>query len=305
MRHDLNELEVFIAVARHRSFRKAAEERNVTASSLSHTLRALEARLGIRLLNRTTRSVEPTEAGKHFYARLTGVMAELDQALDEINGFRDTIQGTLRLNVPRPAARLLLAPMLGGFLKRHPNVAIEIVTDDQLVDIVAQGFDAGVRFGESLALDMVAIPLGPALRFAAVASPDYVAAHGRPAGPLDLRGLPCIGRRFPSGVIYSWEFERGGERLAVSVDGPLVLDDDEMMVDAACDGVGIAFVHEHYAKEQLRQGAVVRLLEDWCPAMPGFYLYYPSRKHMSAALRGFVDWCIQYRQDEEATAAAG
>lgn len=304
MRHDLNELEVFIAVARHRSFRKAAEERNVTASSLSHTLRALEARLGIRLLNRTTRSVEPTEAGKHLYARLTGVIADLDQALDEINGFRDTIQGTLRLNVPRPAARLLLAPMLGGFLKLHPNVAIEIVTDDQLVDIVAQGFDAGVRFGESLALDMVAIPLGPALRFAAVASPDYLALHGRPAGPLDLRGLPCIGRRFPSGVIYSWEFERGGERLAVSVDGPLVLDDDEMMVDAARDGVGIAFVHEHYASEHLRQGAVVRLLEDWCPAMPGFYLYYPSRKHMSAALRGFVDWCIQYRQDEEATATA-
>ena len=303
MRHDLNDLEVFIAVARHRSFRKAAEERNVTASSLSHTMRALEARLGIRLLNRTTRSVEPTEAGKHLYARVSRVIQDLEQALDEINGFRDTIQGTLRLNVPRPAARLLLAPMLSGFLKVHPNVTIEVITDDQLVDIVAQGYDAGVRFGESLALDMVAVPIGAPLRFAVVASPECLAVHGRPDGPLDLRGLPCIGRRFPSGVIYSWEFERDGKNVAVSVDGPLVLDDDEMMVDAARDGVGIAFVHEYYAREQIRRGKLVRLLDEWCPAMPGFYLYYPSRKHMSAALRSFVDWCIKYRQDEEAAGA--
>ena len=295
MRHDLNELEAFIAVARHRSFRKAAEERNVTASSLSHTLRALEARLGIRLLNRTTRSVEPTEAGKHLYARLSGVIADLDQALDEINGFRDTVQGALRLNVPRPAARMLLAPLLGGFLKAHPHVTIEIVTDDQLVDIVAQGYDAGVRFGESLALDMVAVPIGPALRFAVVASPAYLAAHGRPATPAELRARPCIGRRFPSGVVYAWEFERDGESLSVGVDGPLVLDDDEMMVAAARDDVGIAFVHEFYANEHIRQGALVRLLDAWCPAMPGFYLYYPSRKHMSAALRGLVDWCVRHR----------
>lgn len=302
MRHDLNELEAFIAVARHRSFRKAAEERNVTASSLSHTLRALEARLGIRLLNRTTRSVEPTEAGKHLYARLSGVIADLDQALDEINGFRDTVQGALRLNVPRPAARLLLAPLLGGFLKAHPHVTIEVVTDDQLVDIVAQGYDAGVRFGESLALDMVAVPIGPALRFAVVASPAYLAAHGRPANPADLRGLPCIGRRFPSGVVYAWEFERDGESLSVGVDGPLVLDDDEMMVAAARDGIGIAFVHEFYALEQIRQGKLVRLLEEWCPAMPGFHLYYPSRKHMSAALRSLVDWCVESRSNETAAA---
>lgn len=302
MRHDLNELEAFVAVARHRSFRKAAEERNVSASSLSHTLRALEARLGIRLLNRTTRSVEPTEAGKHLYARLGRVIEDLDQALDEINGFRDTIQGSLRLNVPRPAARLLLAPMLGGFLKVHPNVTIEVTTDDGLVDIVAQGYDAGVRFGESLAQDMVAVPIGAPLRFAVVASPAWLAVHGRPATPLDLRGVPCIGRRFPSGVIYSWEFERDGEGVAVGVDGPLVLDDDEMMVDAARDGVGIAFVHEFYAREHIEQGALVRLLEEWCPAMPGFHLYYPSRKHMSAALRSFVDWCIKYRRDEAAAA---
>lgn len=302
MRHDLNELEIFVAVARHRSFRKAAEERNVTASSLSHAMRALETRLGIRLLNRTTRSVEPTEAGKHLYARVSRVIEDLDQALDEINGFRDTIQGTLRLNVPRPAARLLLAPILSGFLKMHPGVKIEVVTDDQLVDIVAEGYDAGVRFGESLALDMIAIPIGTAQRFAVVAAPDFLDVHGRPAGPADLRGLPCISRRFPSGVIYAWEFERDGQGMAVSVDGPLVLDDDAMMVDAACDGVGIAFVHESYALEHIRQGQLVRLFEEWCPAMPGFYLYYPSRKHMSAALRGFVDWCIKERQDEEAAA---
>lgn len=190
-------------MARHRSFRKAAEERNVTASSLSHTLRALEARLGIRLLNRTTRSVEPTEAGKHLYARLGRVIADLDQALDEINGFRDTIQGSLRLNVPRPAARLLLAPLLSGFLKIHPHVTLEVTTDDGLVDIVAQGYDAGVRFGESLAQDMVAVPIGAPLCFAVVASPAWLAENGRPATPLDLRGMPSIGRRFPSGVTYS------------------------------------------------------------------------------------------------------
>ena len=295
MRHDLNELEIFVAVARHRSFRKAAEERNVTASSLSHAMRALEARMGIRLLNRTTRSVVPTEAGQHLYARVSGVIQDLEQALDEINGFRDTIQGTLRLNVPRPAARLLLAPMLGGFLKVHPGVKIEITTDDQLVDIVAQGYDAGVRFGESLALDMIAVPIGAAQRFAVVAAPEFLDVHGHPASPLDLRGMPCIGRRFPSGVIYAWEFELDGKSLAVSVDGPLVLDDDEIMLGAARDGVGIAFVHESYADDDIRTGKLVRLFEDWCPAMPGFYLYYPSRKHMSASLRSFVDWCIKYR----------
>ena len=297
MRHDLNDLEVFVAVARHRSFRKAAEERNVTASSLSHAMRALEARLGIRLLNRTTRSVVPTEAGKHLYARMCGVIQDLEQALDEINGFRDTIQGTLRLNVPRPAARLLLAPILSGFLRANPGVKIEVVTDDQLVDIVAEGFDAGVQFGESLALDMIAVAIGAPQKFAVVASPEFLAVHGRPDTPLQLRGLPCIGRRFPSGVMYSWEFERDGQILAVSVDGPLVLDDDDMMVGAALDGVGCAFVYETYVREEIRQGKLVQLFEDWCPSMPGFYLYYPSRKHMSAALRGFVDWCVKNRSD--------
>lgn len=296
MRPDLNELQIFAAVARHRSFRKAAEERNVTASSLSHAMRALEARLGIRLLNRTTRSVVPTEAGEHLYARVARLMLELDQALDEVNDFRDTLRGSLRLNVPRPAARLLLAPLLSGFLKAHPGVKIEVITDDGLLDIVAQGFDAGVRFGERLALDMVAVPIGAPQKFVVVAAPALLAARPAPATPLALRGLPCIGRKFPSGVLYAWEFERAGQAVEVVVDGPLVLDDDDMMVAAALDGIGYAFVYESYAREPIRQGRLVQLFDDWCPSMPGFYLYYPSRRHMSAVLRGFVDWCAASRR---------
>ncbi|WP_317203038.1 LysR family transcriptional regulator [Janthinobacterium sp.] len=303
MRPDLNELQIFAAVARHRSFRKAAEERNVTPSSLSHALRALEERLGVRLLNRTTRSVVPTEAGAQLYARLAPLMLDLDRALDEVNGFRDTLRGGLRLNVPRPAARLLLAPLLGGFLKAHPGVTMEVVTDDGLLDIVANGFDAGVRFGASLALDMVAVPLGAAPRFAVVAAPALLAIHGRPATPADLRGLPCIGRRFPSGVMYAWEFARDGQTLEVGVDGPLALDDDAMMVAAAVDGVGYAYVYEDYARTQLRDGELVRLFEDWCPATAGFYLYYPSRRHMSAVLRGFIDWCARSRAAAQEGAA--
>ncbi|MDC8758273.1 LysR family transcriptional regulator [Janthinobacterium fluminis] len=292
MRPDLNELQIFAAVARHRSFRKAAEERNVTASSLSHAMRALETRLGIRLLNRTTRSVVPTEAGAHLYARVSQLLSELDQALDEVNGFRDTLRGSLRLNVPRPAARLLLAPLLSGFLKANPGVKLELITDDGLLDIVANGFDAGVRFGANLAQDMVAVPLGGAQQFVVVAAPALLAAHARPATPAALRGLPCIGRKFPSGVLYAWEFARDGEALQLAVDGPLVLDDDEMMVAAAVDGVGFAYVYAAYAREAIRMGTLVPLFEDWCPPMPGFHLYYPSRRHMSAVLRGFIDWCM-------------
>ena len=302
MRPDLNELQIFAAVARHRSFRKAAEERNVTASSLSHAMRALETRLGIRLLNRTTRSVVPTEAGAHLYARVERLMLELDQALDEVNDFRDTLRGSLRLNVPRPAARLLLAPLLSGFLKAHPGVKIEVITDDGLLDIVAKGFDAGVRFGERLALDMVAVPIGAPQKFVVVAAPALLAARPAPATPLELRGLPCIGRKFPSGVLYAWEFERAGQALEVVVDGPLVLDDDEMMVAAAVDGIGYAFVYESYARERIRQGRLVRLFDDWCPSMPGFYLYYPSRRHMSAPLRCFVDWCVARRRQGDGAA---
>jgi len=209
---NLADLDAFAAVARHRNFRKAAAERGVTPSALSHAMRALEERLGVRLLNRTTRSVTPTEAGEQLLGRLAPALREVVDALDDLNAFRATPQGRLRLNVPRPAARLLLAPLLARFLAAHPRIALEIVTDDGLVDIVAGGFDAGIRFGESLAPGMVAVPIGPPQRLVVVASCAYLARHGTPATPRDLHGHACIGRRFPSGALYAWEFARAGRR---------------------------------------------------------------------------------------------
>ncbi|MFC5476350.1 LysR family transcriptional regulator [Paraherbaspirillum soli] len=286
---DLTELDAFACVARHRNFNKAALERGVSASALSHAMRKLETRLGVRLLNRTTRSVTPTEAGEQLLASLRPALRDIDKALDEVNRFRDTPRGTLRLNVPRPAARLLLAPLFGRFLAAYPQVRLEVVTDDGLVDIVAAGFDAGIRFGESLARDMIALPLGPALRFIVVAAPAYAAAHGLPQRPQELKEHACIGRRFPSGAVYAWEFAKDGETLALQVDGPLLLDDDELMIRAALDGVGLSYVYEVQAQELIAQGRLLRVLDDWCPPMPGFYLYYPSRQQMPTTLRVLID----------------
>jgi DNA-binding transcriptional LysR family regulator len=294
MRTDLNELAAFIAVARYRSFRKAAEERNVSPSTLSHAMRALEDRLGTRLLNRTTRSVVLTEAGSLLLKRIASPLSELAQALDEVGAFSALLKGTLRLNVPRPAGRLLLAPVLSGFLGANPHVRVEIVTDDGMVDIVERGFDAGVRFGERVALDMISVPLGPPQHFAVVASQAYIRKNGIPLTPDDLKQHACIGRRFPSGVVYAWEFSRDSSSVAVRVDGPLTLDDDDMMVRVALAGGGIAFVHESFAAHHLVSGDLVRVLDDWCAPMPGFYLYYPSRRHISAVLRAFIDWCLHY-----------
>ena len=286
---DLNELTAFAAVARLRSFRKAALERGVSASALSHALRALEERLGVRLLNRTTRSVTPTEAGQQLLERLTPAMREIDDALLDLSTLQDVPAGKLRLNVPRPAARLLLAPMLAGFVARYPRVQVELVTDDGMIDIVRDGFDAGIRFGEHVAADMIAVPVGAPQPFVVVASPAYLAAHGAPATPRDLLRHACIVRRFPSGRQYAWEFEQKGEAVSIAVGGPLVFDDDELMLRTARDGAGLAYVYEADARADIAVGRLVCVLENCLPPPPRYFLYYPSRRQMPPVLRAFVD----------------
>ncbi|MNM03872.1 HTH-type transcriptional regulator DmlR [compost metagenome] len=286
---DLNELTAFAAVARLRSFRQAALERGVSASALSHALRALEERLGVRLLNRTTRSVTPTEAGQMLLARLAPAMREIDDALLDLSALQDVPAGRLRLNVPRPAARLLLAPMLASFVTRYPRVQVEVVTDDGMIDIVRDGFDAGIRFGEQVAADMIAVPVGAPQPFVVVASPAYLQAHGAPGTPRDLLGHACIGRRFPSGRQYAWEFGAAGESVSIAVGGPLVFDDDALMLGAARDGAGLAYVYAADAHADITAGRLVCVLQHCLPPPSRYFLYYPSRRQMPAVLRAFVD----------------
>lgn len=286
---DLSDLKAFAAVAARRSFRAAAVELGVSPSAVSHAIRRLEERLGIRLLNRTSRSVAATEAGERLLLRLQPALHNIAGALEAVNGFRDTPMGTVRLNMPRSAAPLLLAPLAARYLRAYPQMRLEITTDDRLIDIVSGGFDAGIRFGERLERDMVALPIGPPRRFAVVGAPGYLRKHGKPAVPRDLRAHACIRFRFPGGALYRWEFEKGGQALDVEVDGPLTVDGQDLMVQAALDGVGLAFTFEDYVLPHLRRRRLVRVLEDWCPRFPGFFLYYPSRRQPSAGLRAFID----------------
>jgi DNA-binding transcriptional LysR family regulator len=289
LRDDLTDLAAFAAVASQRSFRRAAIDLGLSPSALSHAIRGLEERLGVRLLHRTTRSVAPTEAGERLLARLGPALGEIGAAVDSVNQFRERPIGTLRLNVPRSAALLLLKPLMAKYLNANPEMRLEIAIDDVRVDLVERGFDAGIRFGEHLERDMVAVPIGRKPRFSIVASPDYVAAHGRPLTPHDLQQHDCIRLQFPNGVSYRWEFEKDGRALEIEVDGRLALHDQEMTIQAALDGLGIAFTFEEFSVPHIQEGRLVRLLEDWCPPLPGFFLYYPSRRQMPAGLRAFID----------------
>ncbi|UDM16449.1 LysR family transcriptional regulator [Vogesella sp. XCS3] len=286
----LNELYAFACVARHRSFRAAALELGVSASALSHSLRQLEARLQVRLLHRTTRSVTATEAGEALLARLGPALGQIDSALEAVNDYRAQPQGLLRLNVPRTAAYLLLMPLLPGFLQRYPGIQLDVVCDDTLVDIVGAGFDAGMRFGETLAADMVAVPVGPPMRFAVIASPGYLAQHGTPQHPAELARHAGIRHRFGNGPLYAWELAKDGEALTVQPQGQLTLGEQPLMVEAAAAGLGIALVFEGYAAAAMADGRVTRILADWCPAMPGLYLYYPSGRHLPQAMRLWIDY---------------
>jgi DNA-binding transcriptional LysR family regulator len=284
----LAELTAFAAVAERRSFSRAAVALGVSASALSHSVRELEARLGVRLLNRTTRSVAPTEAGARLLERLRPALGAIGEALDEVNEYRGRPKGTLRLNVPR-SARFLLQPVIARFLSENPDMRLEIECDDRLIDIVAEGFDAGVRFGEQIAADMIAVRLGGPVSFVLLASPAYLAEHGRPEHPDDLARHRCIRRRFSDGSFYRWELEGEGRELEVEVDGRFTTNDEGLALDAAADGVGIALSFDAMAEPWIASGRLVRVLEDWCPPFPGPYLYYPSRRHMSAGLRAFID----------------
>lgn len=297
---DLADLDAFAAVARQRSFRGAAKLRGVSASTLSEAIRRLEARLGVRLLNRTTRSVTPTEAGSRLLERLVPALGEVGAALDAVNSFRDSPTGTLRLNVPTVVARLVLPPIATAFLRAYPGITLEVIADDSFIDIVAAGFDAGVRYEERLEQDMIAVPIGPRVqRFAVGAAPDYLAARGRPRHPRDLLEHDCILHRFASGVTLStWEFERGGEILKVGVGGRVVGTNWEMEMAAAVAGLGVYASFEEVLAPAFADGRLEPILEDWWQAFPGPSLYYPSRRHMPVPLRCFIDFVKAWPVDD-------
>ena len=285
----LSDLEAFAAIAHHRSFRKAADELGLSRSTLSHTLIGLEKTLGIRLLHRTTRSVSPTDAGARLLERIGPVLKDLDMALDGLAADAGEPGGRLRINANRSAARFLLSHVVPPFLRRYPQVELDLVSEGRLVDIVQEGFDAGVRLAEAVPQDMIAVPVGGAVRFVAVASPDYLGAHSPPVTPDDLQRHVCIRQRLPSGKRYRWEFVRSGEEMTLDVPGALTLDDSDLMVQAAKDGLGIAYVPEPIAHDALKSGELVIVLPDWSPPLPGLMLYYPANRHTPAALQAFIE----------------
>ncbi|WP_047574198.1 LysR family transcriptional regulator [Pseudomonas syringae] len=297
----LAELRALTLIVGHRSFRKAADELGLSASTLSHMMRTLEANLGVRLLNRTTRSVDPTAAGERLVTRLAPMLREFELAVEEVNQFRDLPSGTLRISASEPAARLLMDAILPAFLTRFAQMSVDLVTDGRLVDIVADGFDAGIRLGESVPQDMIAVRLGADTRFLAVASPTYLQEHPAPLTPDDLRHHQCIGIRLPSGKPYRWEFEKHGQSATLDVSGNLTLDNAEIMADAAARGLGIAYVPEQTALRYLSSRQLVAVLEDWCPAIPGLFLYYPGHRHVPWGLRAL----IEVIRDTGALSAAG
>lgn len=285
------QLRAFVAMVEYGSFVRAAAHLGMSASALSQTIRQLEERLDVRLLNRTTRSVSPSDAGARLLLRLQPALNEVDAALAGVTQVPGTPSGRLRINAPRVAAIHYLAPLIGPFLNTYPGVSLDIVTDERLVDRVAGGFDVGIRLGESLDQDMVAVELSGHLEMMVVASPSYIEQFGTPHTPHDLSEHQCLSYRWPTdGSLYRWEFERAGERLAISVNGPLVVTEPEMLTRVALEGAGIAYLFEHQVREHISADRLVHLLPDWTPAFPGFYLCYPSQRQMAPALRAFLDF---------------
>ena len=288
----LDSFDVFAAIVRCGGFRTAALERGVSSSALSQTINALEETLGIRLLNRTTRSVSPTEAGQRLLDRLGPALSDIQLAIAEIDELRDSPSGTLRINAPAPAVDHLLCPLLFDFMETYPAVKIEVISDATMIDIVEHGFDAGVRFGKQLAQDMIAVPLGLPLRYAIVASPGYIEKNGRPETPQDLVGHDCIRRRFPGGTLVSWKFRNGSDEMDINPEGRLTLSSAHNELQAALAGRGIAHVFEEYARPHIDAGRLVEVLASWSPTLPSWFLYYPNRRLPSAAMRAFLD-CVK------------
>ena len=294
MAGDLGDLDAFMAVARAGGFRDGARASGASASGISEAVRRLEAQLGVRLLNRTTRSVVPTEAGQRLLDRIGPALNEVEAALDVVNKFRDRPAGTLRLNVPVVAVRLVLPAIVPPFLAAYPDIKLEVIGEDSFVDVLAAGCDAGIRFDERLEQDMIAVPIGPRMqRFAAAAAPSYLDRRGRPAHPRDLLGHACLRGRFSSGVMPAWEFERKGEVVQVEPTGPLIVGiggASDLAVEAAVAGTGVIYIFEDWLRPYFKSGALEPVLEPWWLRFPGMFLYYPGRRLVPAPLRAFVDF---------------
>jgi DNA-binding transcriptional LysR family regulator len=293
MNPDLSVLTAFVAVAEERSFTKAAVRLGVSTSALSHAIRGLEEGLGVRLLARTTRSVASTEAGDQLLAHVGPALGDIRTALDGLGRLRERPGGRLRVVVPRLAASLVLLPRLARFTREYPDVVLDVITDSRPVDIVAARFDAGIELGEFIQRDMIAVRVSPDHRAAIVASPAYFKTHPKPRKPQDLLQHRCIGCRHGT-TLYRWEFEKGGKEVTVGVPGPVVLDDVDLMVRATLDGVGVAFTFEEQVAPLLAKRRLVRVLEDWCPPFPGYFLYYPSRRHQPPGLSALIE-TLRYR----------
>lgn len=294
MATELQDLFAFLAVVQAGGFREGARASGTSASALSEAVRRLETRLGVRLLNRTTRSVVPTEVGARLAERLVPALGEVEAALDVVNSFRDRPTGTLRLNVPATVARLVLPSIVTPFLKTYPEIRLEVIVEDSFVDMLAAGCDAGIRYDERLEQDMIAVPIGPRFqRFATAASPDYLNARGRPEHPRDLLDHACLRGQFASGTIPTWEFERDGEIVRVDPSGPLIVRLGaavDLAVEAAVSGLGVIHLFEEWLRPHLDSGALEPVLEPWWQAFTGPFLYYPGRRHLPAPLRAFVDF---------------
>ena len=297
MKIDLNDLRAFMAVAQASSFRQGARASGSSPSGASEAVRRLETQLGVRLLNRTTRSVGVTEVGARLLERLAPAFGEVDAALDVVNGFRERPVGTLRLNVPVSAARLTLPAIVPRFLAAYPEIRLEVIAEDSFVDVLAAGCDAGIRYDDRLEQDMIAVPIGPRVqRFAAAASPGYLQRYGRPQHPRELLSHACLRGRFKSGAMTSWEFERNGEVVRIDPSGPLLVQvgaATDLSVDAALAGTGILYLFEDWLRPHLDRGALEPVLEDWWQKFSGPYLYYPGRRLVPAPLRAFIDFIRQ------------
>src|SRR6516165_6186043 len=295
------ELKAFAAIVERASFARAADHLGLSASALSQTIRQLESRLAVRLLNRTTRSVAPTEAGARLYQRIAPMLGEFDAAVAEAVASTGRSAGTLRINTPGMAAKNLIVPRLCRFHRENPGVVLDLVIDDGLSDVVATRCDAGIRVGERLEKDMIAIRLTPDMEMLAVASPAYLARHGVPKTPADLHRHACINWRFPgSGNIYRWELEKRGKKLELSVEGPLIANFQDIVVEAALQGLGILYAYnDDLVLEALQNGRLKRVLADWSPTFPGLFLYYPHRRYTRPALRAFID-CLLDRDNTSA-----
>lgn len=291
---ELKDLSAFVAVVRAGGFRDAARARNESPSGLSEAVRRLESRLGIRLLNRTTRSVSPTEAGQRLFERLVPALGEIEAALDVVNALRDRPAGTLRLNVPANVAKTVLPGVVVPFLAAFPDIRLDVIVEDSFVDLLAAGCDAGIRYDEKLEKDMVAVPIGPRIqRLATAAAPSYLEAHGCPRHPRDLLDHACLRGRFSSGASPAWEFERKGEVIKIDPKGPLITQPGlacDLMVTAALSGLGIIHLFEDWLQPHLDSGALAPVLQPWWQSFPGPFLYYPGTRLMPAPLRAFIDF---------------